>query len=153
MSLYDNPDRRELDPQETRDFALAGKSTFTLLSVKTGRRFTYKVKAYIDRNGDYTGRYYVKVLRGSDNEQSYTFLGTIFADSDHRYFYSRKSKIGYNAPSAVAFAWAWPRILAGNVPDGLAIWHEGSCARCGRKLTVPSSVASGYGPICITKAA
>jgi hypothetical protein len=30
-------------------------------------------------------------------------------------------------------------------------WHEGKCCRCGRKLTVPASIASGIGPECATK--
>jgi hypothetical protein len=29
------------------------------------------------------------------------------------------------------------------------VWHEGSCARCGKKLTVPESIESGFGPECV----
>jgi hypothetical protein len=36
-----------------------------------------------------------------------------------------------------------------DLPESLEIWHEGSCLRCGRKLTVPESIESGYGPECI----
>jgi hypothetical protein len=28
------------------------------------------------------------------------------------------------------------------------VWHEGRCGRCGRKLTVPESIESGFGPEC-----
>jgi hypothetical protein len=31
----------------------------------------------------------------------------------------------------------------------LEFWHEGRCGRCGRRLTVPDSIASGYGPECV----
>jgi hypothetical protein len=37
------------------------------------------------------------------------------------------------------------------MPDGVVIWHEGRCGRCGRRLTVPESIESGYGPECIGK--
>jgi len=29
------------------------------------------------------------------------------------------------------------------------VFHEGACGRCGRTLTVPESIASGFGPECI----
>lgn len=29
------------------------------------------------------------------------------------------------------------------------IWHEGKCGRCGRQLTVPESIESGFGPECV----
>lgn len=32
--------------------------------------------------------------------------------------------------------------------DRVEVWHEGSCGRCGRKLTVPSSIETGLGPEC-----
>src|SRR5882672_9405186 len=39
-----------------------------------------------------------------------------------------------------------------NGPDNhIEIWHSGSCGRCGRTLTVPESVLSGFGPECINK--
>lgn len=33
----------------------------------------------------------------------------------------------------------------------LQVWHEGRCGRCGRKLTVPSSIETGLGPECAGK--
>ncbi|MGQ4872128.1 MAG: DUF6011 domain-containing protein, partial [Candidatus Thorarchaeota archaeon] len=32
------------------------------------------------------------------------------------------------------------------LPEKVRIWHEGKCGRCGRRLTVPESIESGYGP-------
>jgi hypothetical protein len=28
------------------------------------------------------------------------------------------------------------------------VWHEGKCGKCGRALTVPSSILTGIGPEC-----
>ena len=29
------------------------------------------------------------------------------------------------------------------------IYHEGLCGRCGRALTLPKSIISGFGPVCL----
>lgn len=127
-----------LKPEERRSFALAGNARFTLRNSATGNRFTYRVRASAD------GRiYFVSLLSGADNENAYTYLGTIKAG---RYQHGRRSRIGTDAPSARAFEWAWPRIE--NLPAVVEVWHEGRCGRCGRALTVPESLALGLGPEC-----
>ena len=35
--------------------------------------------------------------------------------------------------------------------DFVEIWHEGKCGKCGRPLTVPSSIENGLGPSCLKK--
>jgi hypothetical protein len=35
------------------------------------------------------------------------------------------------------------------LPECIEIWHEGKCGKCGRQLTVPSSIETGIGPECI----
>jgi hypothetical protein len=30
----------------------------------------------------------------------------------------------------------------------LAVYHEGRCGACGRRLTTPESISSGLGPVC-----
>lgn len=129
------------DPIKARQFIRAGRATFTLVSKATGTRFTYKVEAAKDGHV-----HFVKVLRGSNNESDYAYIGTIRRDL---YRHGEKSKIAADAKSVVAFKWAWQMLAQGNIPPSLEIWHEGTCGRCGLKLTVPASVASGYGPECI----
>lgn len=128
---------------DARRFILAGNATFTIVSAKTGTRFTYKIRA----KNVAVGRtlYFVSVLTGSDNENDFTFLGTIFDGKDFRH--STKSHISQDAPSARAFAWCFGRILADTLTDA-SVHHEGKCGRCGRKLTVPSSIEIGLGPEC-----
>lgn len=125
-----------------RNFALAGNATLTLVSKATGNRFTFKI-----RKKDETTPHFVKLLRGADNESDYTFLGTIF-DAKH-YRHGRRSPIGETAPSAKAFEWFWHGIEANHLSEQLEVWHEGRCGRCGRKLTVPESIVSGFGPECV----
>lgn len=128
------------DMINTKTFALAGNATFTVTSRKTGTRFTFKVRQ-INENGPH----FVKVMTGADNENSYTFLGTIFNGSDFRH--GKKSPISTDAPSALAFNYIWKHI--DNPPaDKIEIHHAGKCCRCGRTLTVPESIESGVGPEC-----
>jgi hypothetical protein len=132
---------------DAKRFALAGKSTLTLVSKRTGIRFTYRVSVSPDGQC-----HFVALLSGPDNEADYQYLGRISRDV---FWLGRKNPrpgdISADAPSARAFAWAWKAIVRDTIPDQLEIWHEGRCGRCNRKLTVPSSVASGFGPECIDK--
>lgn len=135
-------DQRQISDVE--QFALAGNAAFTVVSRKTGARFTFKV-----RQPKPDSPHFVSVLTGSDNDNDYSFLGSIFADGTYRH--GRKSTIGQNAPSACAFAWLWDNRSNPNLDDKVEVWHEGRCCRCGRRLTVPSSIEAGIGPECAGK--
>ena len=123
-----------------KNFLLAGNSRFTLVSTKTGTRFTFRVRKADDKPA------FVSVLTGSCNESDYEFLGTIF--DERKFVHSRKSRVTENAPSTKAFAWFIQHLLGDNLPDTVEFWHEGRCARCARPLTDPVSIASGFGPEC-----
>lgn len=133
--------------QDAMAYILAGKATITLVSGKTGARFTYRISAAPDNSA-----YFVGLLTGPDNSTDYKYLGRI---SRGIFWLGRKvprpGDIARDAPSARAFDWAWRQLAQGALPTALEIWHEGRCGRCGRKLTVPTSVAQGFGPECIGK--
>lgn len=144
-----------LDGNFAREFALAGDATFTVENPQTGGRFTFNVIAPRKAGGGKDLRAdvrFVKVLTGANNENDYQFLGTIFV-RDGQYRHSGKSRIGPDAKSAQAFAWLWPLMFIGAGWSPVEIHHQGRCGRCGRSLTVPSSVRSGLGPICAVRAA
>lgn len=124
---------------ELETFALAGNATFTATSVKTGTRFTFKV-----RQPSPDAPHFVALMNGPNNEDNYTFLGTIFNRQDYRH--GRKSHVTPEAPSAKAFVWIWNhrKDLEGKV----TIHHAGHCGRCGRLLTTPESCDRGIGPEC-----
>lgn len=134
-----------------KEFALAGRARLTLVSEKTGTRFTYRISKPTSRGEGETTPWFVALLSGSDNESDFEYLGTIFHDGAYRH--GRKSRIGSEAPSARAFAWAWKYLTRGELPPNCEVWHEGRCGCCGRALTVPESVASGFGPVCGRRAA
>lgn len=132
---------------DARAFMTGGNATVTLVSIGTGTRFTYRLRA--NDEGD---TFFVSLLGGPDNEADYRYMGRI---SRGTFYPGRRTPkpgdVSPDAPSAMAFRWAWVRLVQDQLPDTLEVWHEGRCARCNRKLTVPSSIASGFGPECAGK--
>lgn len=122
-------------------FIKAGKALFTLRSVGSGNRYTYRAKVSDDGNV-----WFVSLLTGSDNENHYAYMGIIDREDDFRT--TAKAKVGTDAAGYKAFEWTWRRLRNNVLPDTLEIWHEGKCGRCGRTLTVPESIERGLGPEC-----
>ena len=139
------------DPAQVREFVFAGNARLTLVSKKTGARFTYRVSA---ADGDGPASHFVSVLTGPDNEGDYTYLGLyrwqdVMRSGPGHYEHGRKSAISPDAPSAKA--WQWFDMLTigrGLIPTDLEIYHENHCGRCGKLLTTPESVTRGFGPEC-----
>ena len=98
---------------------------------------------------------FVKVLNGPDNSRSgdWMFLDFLRADTEGsimpHLMAGRKGRP--DAPSFQALRWTLLQLSTNNLPDDLEIRHEGKCCKCGRALTVPSSIDSGIGPECSKK--
>ena len=137
------------DMNKVGNFLFAGNAIFTLRSLKTGRHFTFRVAH--KKGGDVS---FVSLLTGSDNTRDYSYLGLLPDERATRLLGVGRGRscAGADAPSALAFQFLldclWNRP---ELPASLEIWHEGRCGRCGRKLTVPESIADGIGPECATK--
>lgn len=144
------------EADDIKRFVLAGNATLTLVSKKTGARFTYRFQKPDEEAPKVV---FVKVLCGPDNTSHYKFIGVIWTTVLSRFRYSLKSKISSSAPSVVAVSWFLKQLFDEDYPTApvllqqLEVWHEGRCGRCGRKLTVPSSVSSGFGPDCVQQMA
>jgi len=145
-----------LGSDNVKTFLFGGHARFTLVSKKTGTRFTYRLslpKAQPDSKypapDPVFGPFFLKVLTGPDNSNDFQFAGTVRRDSLARLVFtpSAKSRIGVDAPSVSAFVW-FAANLDGNALGACEFYHDGSCGRCGRDLTVPESVATGLGPVC-----
>lgn len=144
------------DPEVIRAYMMAGNAYFTLRSKTTQTRFTFRVsKSKPDSTKSAkTPVWFVSVLTGTDNQDSYTYMGVM--DADGKFRFTAKSKVTGQAPSGKAFDWfaktlTTALVTFGSLPAGLEFWHEGRCGRCGRALTVPESVERGIGPECATK--
>lgn len=148
------------DVAAIRRYIEAGKATLTIVSKKTGTRYTLRFTRPKVGPGSDSAKprpIWISVLSGQDNETAYTFLGTLWLENSNvpssplHYKHSPKSPASSDAPSVRAALWLL-KVL--NTRDNEAlkqaeVWHEGRCGRCGRKLTVPSSIESGFGPECI----
>lgn len=125
-------------------YITAGRAKITLRSTKTQDRYTYRIRAA--KKEQYKGLLFVDVLTGGDDK--FAPLGVI--NSKLEYFHARRSKIAKSATSAVAMEWSWNALArTKRLPRTLEVWHEGRCGKCGKELTVPESIASGFGPKCL----
>jgi hypothetical protein len=133
-------------------FVLAGNAYFTLVSQRTGVRFTYRVSkskpnpAY-PQNGD---TYFVSVLTGPDNWSNYSYAGLLqeMGGLGWGVRQTRGSKISPNNPGYRGVVWFLGRVLNGRPAESVEFYHAGKCGRCGRMLTVPESIQVGLGPEC-----
>lgn len=130
------------DARAMRAYLEGTHGRFTLVSKRTGARFTYRVRR--DKYGDLAE---IDVLVGPQNTADYVrcaWLSGDFTVSDGQHI---------SQPAYRALAW-FVNALRGLRESKLAqveCWHEGVCCRCGRALTVPASIASGIGPTCAGK--
>lgn len=142
----DNNMRGLLAPGTRKQYALAGRATITM--VGKSARFTYRIKQVPPKlDGTPIRKWFVSLLTGSDNTSDYKYIGLI-ADDGH-FFLTPKSKLQAKAPGVAAMIW----ISCNWESMAMEVWHEGSCGCCGRKLTVPESIALGIGPKCAEKGA
>ena len=142
-----------LSAEDAKAFLFAGKSTVTFVS-PSKNRFTYKVsklkeKYKTNKGGDDV--FFVSLMTGSDNERCYSYMGTVFAKANgvKNFKMTAKSKVAKDAMSVKAFVYVMYNLYRNSLANGVEIWHEGKCGRCGRKLTVPTSIENGIGPECI----
>lgn len=131
--------RGNLAPEFRRKYIFGGNATFTVVSIPTNSRFTYKVK----KSDGERPVFFVSVLIGPDNWTNYKYAGLLNPET-LEFRSTTNSKISFNAPSVFALRWMLNHIES----DQFELWHEGRCGVCGKKLTVPESIASGIGPIC-----
>lgn len=135
------------NPDDALTFMLAGKATVTLRSVRTEKRFTFKIKQAKERGtkNPIDGLFFVALMNGPDNETNFQYMGTI---RNNVYELGRKSHLTTTAPSHVAFDWFWKNMRFDDCFKLVELWHEGRCGKCNRKLTVPESIERGIGPEC-----
>ena len=121
-----------------RQFVFAGNATFTLKSLKTGRHYTYRVTPMEETPTCFFVRFH------SANDR-WLYLGLIKEGS---LILTRKSSQNAESPISKALDWFLERLKAHERMPDLEFWHAGKCGRCGRQLTDPKSIASGFGPEC-----
>lgn len=135
------------------DMLYAGRATFTLENPATGKRCTYRVDK-VQNDVKSPAVYFVKFLIGQDNENDYQYLGMLSYDWNE-FRLTGASKAGKDSDPVKGINWLLAKLKAGvtfaTLPNGVrAVWAA-ECQRCGRTLTVVSSVDNRLGPICAKK--
>ena len=126
------------------EFIKAGRAVFTIEN-ETGQHYTFKVKK--DKSAPpLNPKFFVELRTSSD----YTYLGMMF--SNYKVVPTKASKLDRTSIPMRAFNFAIRCILGKQeLPHGYKIRHEGKCAACGRELTEPESLTTGFGPVCRAK--
>ncbi len=142
----------------SKKFVLAGKAIFTVnvpSSFSASRpeckpHYTYRVDK-VEANGKFAESYFVKLLSGPDNNRDYSYMGKLDVSSGNVVLTAKSVYREDSLPVQLirrVFARLWADQLDQVEAAGFDIHHEGRCGRCGRRLTVPSSILSGLGPEC-----
>jgi hypothetical protein len=132
--------RHRLGPTASVAYVSGGKGKFTLVGQTT--RYTYKLSRSDDEK-----LIFVKVLVGADNESSYEYIGFI-KRADMELVAGRKGNAEHTAFKALAWYLRQWKVDNDEMLGKAQFWHEGTCGRCGRALTVPASIEMGLGPTC-----
>jgi hypothetical protein len=126
-------------------FILGGKALFTAVSGKTDNHITFSVRRYRKNPS-----LFLVFSRADlpDKRGGFKYLGTIHTGAHDKYFSAtRKSE---SIPLHFkTFKWMWSTMMThGRIPTNVKLLHHGTCGRCGKKLTDPKSIQSGFGPCC-----
>lgn len=134
----------EVQPEPQRPVTIKVPDGRYTIQFEDGTYKTLRVAAQADDADFMPGRQIVSYLSGSNNDADYTsfahFLenGSLVVWKRHQDNRSLREavKVLIGSPQAAALAYAE---------------QSGCCARCGRTLTVPSSLHAGFGPECAKK--
>lgn len=120
--------------------------TYTMRNVESGEHRTFKIRTV--KEGPLEGKRIVALLTGPDNSTDFTGFG--FVEND-RISVWKKCRGEFKKS---AYEW-YAEMLETLGCDGgrfkdktYTVMVSRRCLKCNRKLTVPSSIESGYGPEC-----
>ena len=140
----------QISTEHRKNVILAGKAIFTLVS--HGQRRTYNVSTK-PTSDPKTGKEgivsFIGVLSGPDNTSDSGYMAVMFDGGPVRL--SAKSNFNKKSIAYRLFNYAWEKIRKGQAQDDVEFIGSGKCARCGRLLTTPESVAMGLGPECASR--
>ena len=121
-------------------------ATATLVNDATGNRITVRFRRPNDKDGNPFKSVMVDLMTGSDNEESFSFIGTLNGDTV-RISPKQRTNLQKAQLAGTILNWTIAHAAADDLRT-VRVLHSGSCGRCGRKLTVPESIDTGLGPEC-----
>ena len=128
-------------------FIKSGEFFFTALNTKTGVKVSFK----ITRGTKYPSKILIKVhdlaakSRYPKYTKTYKYIGVIH--EDNKFVWTcQTAELPWQHPKVQSFDFLWRYRQC--LPAVIEIYHSKKCGRCGRKLTTPTSIKMGVGPIC-----
>jgi len=144
-----------MTPTEVKTYMAAGRAVLTLESKRTGGHYTYRIRQSKYRLSGLTvrGSFFVDLLTGPDNQDDYTYIGTLenFPFAGLTFRTTSASIMGLGSKPIAGLNYLLAHLRHGRLPEDMIIRHEGRCGRCARVLTTPESIQRGIGPECWTK--
>jgi hypothetical protein len=129
--------------EDIQNFIFAGHSIFTIESEVSKVWYTFKM----EHPKKDTNTFFVSVLRGPDNTDSYSYVGMV--KKNEKFFtLTKASKYKEDSTCVKAFGFFFRNLMKNYLHPEMNFYHMGYCGRCGRPLTVPDSVQRGIGPVC-----
>ena len=121
-------------PAEARTILLAGDATFTVVSARTGSRYTYNVSEApanprFPRSGP---AWFAKVLTGPENTSDYTYVGMLTASAPSEVPTLRLTKastLGADSAPVKGLGWLFDVIRRDDVASWqrAQVWHSDTC--------------------------
>lgn len=124
-------------------YVFAGVAVIKLHNSKTDRGFTFK----ISKNKSNQNLFYIYLLT---HNKHYRFLGGY--SFKQGYIHSFRSVIVDTSLSVKAIQWFFTKLQFGNLLRDfphISVFHVGICGRCGKQITSPESIQTGYGAKCL----
>ena len=127
------------DIDDINTFIHAGNSRFTVNNTETNNRYTFNIKQSDDKN--------VWFIRLLTSPNRYTYIGIINRSMEA--LVTKTSKFSQDSTPIQVMNWLLKHCRSQiPLPPQVNFYHEGKCGKCGRSLTTPESIESGYGPVC-----
>lgn len=135
------PSLVEITPEEIKPVVPAGRYT---VSFGDGTHRTIRVRVQDADASFMPGQAVLSYLAGANNDSDYISFGHFKPSGEVVIWKKHRDNVSLN--EAV-------RVLLGDPKASALAYAEqsGNCARCGRTLTVPTSIHQGFGPECATK--
>jgi hypothetical protein len=137
----------------SKDWVLAGRAVFTIqqpAGAPEKPHYTFKVKR-VEPNGQWPEAFFVKLLTRPNNQTDFTYIGKLTKATGQTKTTGKSVKFEGSYPLRLlnrTLARVWANDNVAFEKHGYHVHHEGRCARCGKPLTVPESIETGFGPEC-----
>lgn len=110
---------------------------------------------WVEPSGDSLFRLDLKINLDPTDNKGWETCGRLIPGADGKLTYSHweRSKVRLDRVEIKTIVWFLERLQSDRLPETLWVYHMGSCAHCGKDLTVPTSIEAGFGPECLKELA